>query len=229
MKHTRTLALLGVTATAALAGAAPAMAGTPVSVRVEGKAKTLLGTKKITTATGWLTRYGAPKGACSAGSAAGALNTATRGHWGGTFDKDFGDYFITRILGEYESGTKVYWDIFVNNVAAKTGACGIKLHRGDQVLFAAVPSTGPVVHPLGLQGPSQARVGGTATVKVVSYDGQGRAKPFRGAQVSGSGVSATSNALGLVHIHISHTGTLFVKASKRDYVRSAALRIVELP
>ncbi len=227
LKHTRTLALLGVTATAALAGAAPALAGTTVTVRIEGKNKTLLATKKVTAGAGWVTRSGAPKGACSAGSAAGALNTATHGAWAGAFEQSYDDYFITRILGDFESGSKTFWDIFVNNVSATTGACGITLHRGDQLLFAVVPASG-ITYPLGLQGPSQARVGGTETVKVIWFDGKGRAKPLRGAHVSGSGVSATSNAQGIVHIHISHPGTLVIKAAKGGYVRSAALRIAEV-
>ncbi len=226
MKHTRTLALLGATATAALA-AAPALAGTTVTVRIEGKNTTLLATKKVTTGAGWVTRSGAPKGACPAGSAAGALNTATHGSWAGPFEQSYNDYFITRILGDFESGTQSFWGIFVNNVPATTGACGVTLHRGDQLLFAVVPSAG-TSYPLGLQGASQAHVGGTETVRVVWFDGKGRAKPLRGAHVAGSGVSATSNTLGVIHIHISHPGTLVVKATKRGYVRSAALRIAEV-
>ncbi len=228
MKHTRTLALLGVTATTALAGAAPALAGTTVTVRIEGKNKTLLATRKVTTSPGWLTRLGAPKGACSSVSAAGALNTATHGRWGGTFESSYGDYFITRILGEFEGGSRYFWDIFVNNVSATSGACGVKLHRGEQLVFAAIPATG-TAFPLGLRGPSQARVGDNVSLKTVWFDARGRAKPLSGALVTGSGVLATSNAQGIVHIRISHTGTLSIKASKRGYVRSDSLRIVEQP
>jgi Domain of unknown function (DUF4430) len=228
MKRTRTLALLGVTATTALAGAAPALAGTTVSVRIEGKNKTLLATRRVTTSSGWLTRFGAPKGACSAASAAGALNTATHGRWGGKFEQSYGDYFITRILGDFESGSKYFWDIFVGNVSASSGACGVKLHRGEQLLFAAVPVLG-TAYPLGLQGPSRAHVDADVSVKAVWFDARGRAKALSGALVTGSGVFETSNAEGIVHIHISHSGTLSIHASKRGYVRSDSLRIVEQP
>ncbi len=229
MTRTRTLALLGVTATTALAGAAPALAGTTVTVRIEGKNKTLLATRKVTTSSGWLTRFGAPKGACSAGSAAGALNTATHGAWSGRYGVGgYADYFITRILGDVESGSRSFWDIFVNDVSAASGACGITLHRGEQLLFAAV-SASVHTYPLGLQGPSHALVGATVSVKTLWFDARGKAKPLAGALVTGSGVNAKSSAQGIVHIHISHPGTLSIRASKRGYVRSDSLRIVEQP
>ncbi len=230
MKHRLKPTLLGVTLATALAGAAPALAvaGTTLTVRVEGKNRTLLAPTKITTRSGWLTRNGAPKGACSAGSAAGALNVATRGSWGGKFEQSFGDYFITKILGDFEGGKAYFWDIFVNNVSASTGACGVKLHRGDQLLFAAVPASG-IAYPLGLSGPAQARVGGSATVKVVSFDAKGKAKPLAGARVTGAGAGARSNRQGLVHVHISHSGWLVLRASDHGFVRSAPLRIDQLP
>ena len=117
----------------------PAAAGPTVTVRIEGAKRTLLAATAVHTTRGWLTRGGAPKGACSAASAAGALRSRPRGRWSGSWESKYGDYFVTRILGDTEGGKTSYWDLLVNNVAASTGACGVKLRNGDHLVFAAVP------------------------------------------------------------------------------------------
>ncbi|MHB8658238.1 MAG: DUF4430 domain-containing protein [Solirubrobacteraceae bacterium] len=123
------------------------------------------------------------RGACLADSAAGALNAATHGRWSGSFSKSYKDYFITAILGDTESGSKTYWEILVNNVPASTGACEVRLHRGDRLLFAAVPVTGPAVYPIGILAPSIATAGRSFAVKIVSYTASGKAKTLPGVTV----------------------------------------------
>ena len=113
--HKKTILALGG-ATLALAVASPVAlgAGTPVTVRVEGKTRTLLQAKSIHTGGGFITRNGAPSGACSANSGAGALDVATKHRWAGSWSTSFNDFLISKILGDTESSSKFYWGIWVN-------------------------------------------------------------------------------------------------------------------
>jgi hypothetical protein len=220
----RTLALSGATLAVVLAlvPGAVAAGGTTVTVRVEGLKRTLLLPKTVTTHSGWITKYGAPKGDCSAKSAQGALDVATRHRWVGTWSTQFGpEYEITSILGEAHSfSSKDFWDIFVNNVPAPAGACELKLHPGEQLLFAAVPDSGQEF-PLALQAPRSATVGHSFTVKVVSFKG-GKTKPLAGARVTGTGIkSAVTNKRGLATIVDGHLGALVLHAAKQGYIRAA--------
>ena len=70
----------------------------------------------------------------------------------------FNDFLITTILGDTESSSKFYWGIWVNNRYATSGACGLKPHRGDQLLFA-VDSVAHHEHPLAIQRPAAGRRG----------------------------------------------------------------------
>ncbi len=128
-------------ATLALAVASPvalAAGATQVTVRVEGKTHTLLKSKRVRTHAGSVTRGGAPRGACPATSAAGALDVATGHHWSATWFSGLDDFEIKRILGDTESTKKFFWAIWVDNRFATTGACEIRLHRGEHLLFAVV-------------------------------------------------------------------------------------------
>jgi hypothetical protein len=227
MNVKRTLALSGATLAVVLAQASASLAagGTTVTVRVEGLKHTLLATKTVTTHSGWITKYGAPKGDCSAKSAQGALDVATRHRWVGTWSTEFGpEYEITSILGENHSFTaKDFWEIFVNNVPAPAGACELKLHPGEQLLFAAVPDSGHEL-PLGLLAPASATVGHSFTVKVVRFKG-GKAKPLAGARVTGRGVSAITNKRGLATIVDRHLGALVLHAAKQGYIRAAPVTL----
>jgi hypothetical protein len=224
----KTLALWGATLAVVLVlvPGAVAAGGTTVTVRVEGLNSTLLGTKTVTTHSGWITKYGAPKGGCPANSGQGALDVATRHSWVGTWSTKYGpEYEITSILGEAHSFTsKDFWEIFVNNVPASAGACELNLHPGEQLLFAAVPDSGQDV-PLGLRAPRSATVGNSFTVKVVSFSG-GKSKPLVGARVTGAGVkSAVTNKRGLATIVDAHAGSLVLHAEKKGYIRAAPLTV----
>jgi hypothetical protein len=211
---------------AVLAIAAVAAASTPkVTIRIEGSKRTLLATTSIPApSSGSITNNGAPKGGCPADSAAGVLNVATKGSWGGSWSSKYDDYLITKILGDTESGTKSYWEILVNNVAASTGACEIKLHPGERLVFAAVPLTG-AGYPMATKAPASARAGKPFKVAVVYYDGKGVAKPLAGATVKGAGTSATTNAKGIARLTDSRAGRITLAASKNGYVRAAAVTV----
>jgi hypothetical protein len=111
----------GATLMLALGGTAVAhsSAGTTVTVRVEGLSKELLPPTSVKVPTsGWITKGGTPTGKCPAASAAGALNVATKGHWGATYSSSLGQAEIVSILGESHPFTSNdYWDFVVNNKA----------------------------------------------------------------------------------------------------------------
>ncbi len=211
----------------ALVPAGAALASGPrVTVRVEGLRRTLLVPTTVRTRTGSLTRYGAPRGACPASSAAGALEVATGHRWIGTWSKSFGDYEITSILGETHSfASRYYWEIFVNDVAATTGGCEIRLHSGEQLLFAAVSQSG-TEYPLALSAAHTVTRGKAFTVKVVSFTAAGKPEPLAGALVTGRGIRARTDKRGLATIVASRRGTLVLDADSRGYIRAAPVAVL---
>jgi hypothetical protein len=219
MQFRLTYALWGaIAALAAVPGSALA-AGTKVTVRVEGLNKTLLAAKSVQTQTGSITRYGAPTGSCPQSSAAGALDVATKGQWGGAFAQSFNQIELFSIKGENYpfTQTKYFWAIWVNHRYATTGMCQISLRRGDRVLFGATSATKPG-HPLGLTAPAKAKAGRSFKVKVVYYTDAGKAKSLKGVRIEG----ATTNRKGIAKITPKHSGRLRLRASEKGYVRSAA-------
>jgi hypothetical protein len=213
-------AVLACSIAAAAAPAAVAGASLPkVTVRIEGKAQTLLAATTVQTRSGSITKGGAPTGACPASSAQGALNVATKGNWSGSWSTTYKEYFVTKILGDKESGTKDYWEIFVDNVAASAGACDIQLHSGEQLLFAVVPVTGPTIYPLGVEIPSVIVVGRPFDVRVVYYNARGKARPLAGAKVAVGSHSGPTNSRGEISLTGSHTGTFTLQASAKGYIR----------
>jgi hypothetical protein len=203
---------------------AAAATGPGVSVRVEGVRRTLLEPTVVHVHTGSLTRFGAPSGACSTNSAAGALDRATRHRWIGTWSDSFHDYEITSILGERHSFTsKYFWEIFVDNVPASFGACGVKLHRGEKLVFAAVPVKA-TEYPIVLSTTAHPSTGQPFLVQVF-YLKHGKRKPIAGARIRGAGSVATSNRNGIATITPAGAGTLVLHASAKGFVRSAPLTL----
>jgi uncharacterized protein DUF4430 len=223
--HKKTILALGGAALAlAIASPVALGAGSQVTVRVEGKKRTLLQTKSIHTRGGFITRGGAPSGACPATSGAGALDVATKHHWVGTWSTSFNDYLIKSILGDTESSSKFYWGIWINDKYATAGACGLKLHAGDRLLFA-VDSVAHHEHPLAINAPGHAIAGNPFAVKVVSFSDKGKSKPLAGAHVTGAGQSVVTNSRGIAHIVASKAGTLKLGATDSRYIRAAQVRV----
>jgi hypothetical protein len=196
----------------------------PVTIRIEGKTKTLLATTDVKTHSGSITVGGAPKGACPAKSAQGALDVATDHKWSGKWFGKYDEYEIFTILGDHESGTKYFWEIFVNNVAASAGACEINLKPGDQLLFAAVSVKG-IAYPTAVIAPSHAVANQPFKAKVVYYNAKGKAKPLSGAVVSVQGHSAKTGSSGTITLRPGSAGTFVIDASKSGYVRAAPVTL----
>jgi len=130
------IAVAGVQVATATARTAHAKASVPVvRVTIKGRTTTLLKTTRIKAPHGWVIRDHVAAGKCSADSAQGALNVATHGHWGGSWYASYHEYYITSIMGLRETGKHYYWGIYVNGKVATKGACEIKLHPGERLLF----------------------------------------------------------------------------------------------
>jgi hypothetical protein len=130
--QTVSTAVPAVLASSSAASAAPAN----VDVRVEGVAKTLLERTAIRTDARTVDKDGVAGYDCTGTSAAGALELATAGDWGGAWSA-FG-YGVTRILGEtHDFSTPDYFSLWINNKAAGEGVCGAtsELDEGASVLF----------------------------------------------------------------------------------------------
>jgi hypothetical protein len=221
MKIRRIPAVAGAVSALGLFTAASALAAGPaVSVRVEGLKRTLLATTTVHAGTGSITKGKTPAGACPAATGAGALDAATHHRWDGTYSIGLG-IEVTTILGQklaFSAGH--YWGIWVDNTFAQAGVCGLKLHKGEQLLFAPAPAKG-TVFPAGLIAPRTATAGTSFTVKAVSYTAKGKAKPLAGAVVDG----VRTNARGKATITPAHAGRLTLTASRPGYIRSAAATV----
>jgi hypothetical protein len=193
-------------------------------VRVEGLQRTLLAPTVVKTHRGWITKGGTPTGACPAAGAAGALDLATRHRWNGTWSAKYQTLLLTSIKGERHGLTPAYWSIWVNDSYAQSGICGITLHRGDRLLFAAVPDT-PQEFPIALHAPRTARAGKTFTVKSFWFGAGGRRKPLGGVRVRGGGIDTVTNSRGVAAVKLSHTGTVRLRATRRGYIRAAAVAV----
>jgi hypothetical protein len=224
--HVKKLVGLGAASVAlvVLPSAALGATGTKVSVRVEGQRKTLLPPTTVHTHGGWITKDGTARGSCPETSGAGALDVATKHNWAGTNDK-FG-LEITSIFGETHTfaSKKDFWEIFVNNVPAASGACGIKLKKGDHLLFAAVSQTG-VAYPTAIRAPRTAKAGRRFNVKVVYFNAKGVAKPLAGAVVSLHGKSVKTKTNGIVGVTESSRGTIVIRARAHGDVRAVPARV----
>ncbi len=222
------LAALGSSA-AGKPAASGAAAGIPVTVRIEGDSKTLLPTTAVSPHAGVVKKGGH---SCSETSAAGALQLATRGRWSGKWYSGLG-FEVFKVFGETDiySKTHSYWELFVDNQAASVGMCGLKLHRGDQLLFAAVAVKG-TEYPLALKVLTKPVAGKPFSVKVVYFKGH-KATPLAGVTVTAGGVSAEpqagnevrakTNGQGFATMTVQHAGLTEFGATKDHYIRAASV------
>ena len=219
-----------ITTSGALAGLllalapATALAGPTVSVRVEGKDRTLLERTVVT-----LPDTPPPVTGCPAGTAGAALEEATKGNW----DQNS---FTQTILGESHTFTnRDYWAEWVdrgNGYRLGNGICTDVLSPGDELLMLADfsnASFGPTVFPLALENvPATGQAGGSVTVVVTQYvsasgdPGTGERTLVEGATVSGGGERATSGPDGKATLKLVQSGTVTIKASKDGAAPSPA-------
>ena len=138
------------------------------------------------------------------------------------------DFFITQVGRDIEGGPPEYpaWGYAVNYATAHVGGCQFQLAPGSEVLWAYNYFNLP--HLLSLSGPASVNVGTLLTVHVI--DGQ-TGEPMVGAtigEVSGGVTttipgSSTTNGSGNAMISLTHAGTVTLKATRAESVRSNGL------
>jgi hypothetical protein len=213
---------------AALLTTAHAAAVTPssaVTVRIEGPKQTLIPATPVVLGGGTIVKDGVATDSCSALSAAGALELATRGDWSGTWSASFAAYFLTTIDGlAFASTGAEYWAFWVNDAPASQGICGYDPKPGDSLLFfpdcfgKSCPKNAGV---LGAKAAAIAVVGRPFRVSVTAFDdAKGTPTPAVGATVSGGGVKAKTAANGVAKLSFTRAGRFTLKVRAPHAVRT---------
>jgi hypothetical protein len=214
-----------------LAVAPAALAGPTVTVRVEGLNQTLLAPTEVTTDATPVVKDGNSAHACSGLTAAGALERATGGSWGGEWFEGFHGYSVETVLGETHAfepaaAANYFWSFWLDNKAASTGICEGELQAGQSILFfpECFSETGACPappNPLGISAPAVAQRGAPVTVTVTSYDNAGgAASPTVGAAVTGGGAGATTDSAGHATLAIPQTGSIQLQVTAPGSVRT---------
>jgi hypothetical protein len=145
-----------------------------------------------------------------------------------SWSSSFNDFFVSQVGSDINGGAPEFpsWGYAVNYTTAGVGGCQFQLAPGSEVLWAY--NYFNLTHLLNLSGPTVANVGGPVVVHV--SDGQ-TGEPISGAalgEVSG-GITTTipsspkTDANGNATIVLGHAGTLTLKATRSDAVRSNGL------
>jgi hypothetical protein len=214
---------------AALAPTALAAGPATVTVRVEGVTETKLPPTQVTTTTAPVVKDGNPADACSGPSAAGALELATAGNWGGPWSTGFGEYEIFSIEGEshpFEPGAPAnyFWSFWLDEKESQVGACGAELQPGDRVLFfpscfgLACPPNPEL--PLGVEAPASANVGEPVSVTVKKYSPGGEGAPLAGATVTGGAAAVSTDTGGHAGVTFTSPGLITLRATAPEAVRT---------
>jgi hypothetical protein len=142
----------------------------------------------------------------------------------------YGDFLVTQVGPDINEDKEPFasWGYAVNDTTAPVGGCQIALAPGNEVLWAY--NYFNLKHLLSLTGPTSANEGSPITVHVV--DGQTGA-PIAGATIGEdvAGVtttlsgSPTTNAEGNATVALAHTGTVELKATQPESVRSNAIGV----
>jgi hypothetical protein len=115
------------------------------------------------------------------------------------------DHFISEFglglcgVGKAATTSKLSWYLKVNHKNPNRSGETVKLHSGDEVLWALEPY--PYPSELALSAPETAEAGKPFTVSVVSYDDKGKKKPAAGVMVTGA--SAPTDAAGHATVTLS--------------------------
>jgi len=128
------LVLVSVLLASALLAPGALGTGPTVTLSIKTLTKTLLRPTAEHGEKGWIRKGGTPRGKCPGASAAGALDSATHGRWTGKYYSSVGGIFITSIMGVKPKGNH-FWELVVNGKPSSKGACGVKLARGQRLLF----------------------------------------------------------------------------------------------
>ena len=217
------LALLLLLPTAALA----AGKGTKVSVRVVGSGGKALGEEFVNAKTTSIKT--SPKATCLGGgtggsgksvqvkgaTALGALSQASK-LTPSLRPLLVTDHFLSEFglglcgIGKSQTTKTLSWYLKVNHKNPNKGGATVKLHKGDEVLWALEPY--PYPDELSLVAPHEAEPNKPFTVSVFSYNDKGKKTPATGVTVTGA--SAPTGADGTTQVTLSAPGVLTATGGK---------------
>src|SRR3954466_11832795 len=197
-----------------------------VTVRVEGRASTIVQQVKVTTsANRTVGLTGHPT--CSGLSALSALDAATGGDWSGRYFSGLG-YAPDTVLGRPVNQNNSFFGFWMDHKFSDAGLCDARPKDGSEVLLFTTPFSEPAggLLPLAVRPPASVTAGRRFRVRVVQYSKNGTATPGEGATVrfrrvgGGGRPSLTSDANGYVSLKTVRGRDLLVRAVKTDHVRS---------
>jgi hypothetical protein len=211
------LALVLVLSTAAMAMAK----GTPVDLRVVGSGNKILAEEALGATTTSIKT--SPKATCfgkgTGGSgksvtvkgptALGALAQAAKAT-AALRPLLITDHFLSEFglglcgIGKSHTTAKLSWYLKVNHKNPNRSGEAVKLHAGDEVLWALEPY--PYPSELALSAPESVEAGKPFTVSVLSYDDKGKKKPAAGVTVTGA--SGPTDAQGHATVTLAAPTTL---------------------
>lgn len=120
------------------------------------------------------------------------------------------DHFLSEFglglcgIGKSQTTKKLSWYLKVNHKNPNRGGELVKLHAGDEVLWALEPY--PYPDELSLVAPHEAEAGKPFAVSVFSYDEKGKKTPAAGVTVTGA--AAPTGADGTTTVTLSAPGVL---------------------
>jgi len=106
------------------------------------------------------------------------------------------------------------WYLKINHESLEVGGEVAKIKPGDEVLWALVKTEAPdFAYPdeLVLSAPNAVKAGMSFTVRVMAYDGKGKAKPQAGAKVTGA--AQPTGADGRTTVTLGKPAKLIARAS----------------
>jgi hypothetical protein len=113
-------------------------------------------------------------------------------------------------IGSSKATKKLSWYLKVNHVNPELGGESVKVHAGDEVLWALEPF--PYPQELSLVAPRVATAGESFEVQVFGYNEKGKRKPVAGAVVTGA--SAPTGSDGRTTVTLQEAQTLFARHGK---------------
>jgi hypothetical protein len=155
-------------------------------------------------------------------SALGALNQAARSTPSlkpllVTDAFDFGDGLCG--VGQSIATKTLSWYLKVNHKDPERSGDRVKLHEGDEVLWALVGY--PYPEELVLKAPAEATPGLPFVVRVFGYDDKGNKKPVKGARVTGG--AGPTDSKGRTSVTLAAPATL--QATDAKDIPSAAVEV----
>jgi len=113
-------------------------------------------------------------------------------------------------VGRSKATKKLSWYLKVDHVNPEFGGDSVKVHAGDEVLWALEPF--PYPQELSLEAPRVVTAGEPFEVQVFGYNQKGKRKPVAGAVVTGA--SAPTGSDGRATVTLQKAQTLFARHGK---------------